>query len=253
MKKFKKLIPALCMLLVSAVMLGSTTFAWFSMNTTVTASGMKVEAKSDAKFLQIKNTGAWNDTDAFTSVTLEAAKKSIYPTMPVKAIAEDNKSITPFDGTTLVWVSTYSTDPSDATAGVGTSNNYTKVTDTVEDNYALKVDFTVRLKPNSGAAEAANLKVTNVKFTATTQNDADITDGLSSCLRVLFVCGENKVVWKDGAYVVGKADSILANKVTTTDLTVTAYVYYDGSDSNCVTNKALTPDEYSLEFTLGVA
>ena len=253
MKKFKKLIPALCMLLVSAVMLGSTTFAWFSMNTTVTASGMKVEAKSDAKFLQIKNTGAWNDTDAFTSVTLTAAKKSIYPTMPVKSIAEDSKSVTPFHGTTLVWVSTYSTDPSNATAGVGTSNNYSNVTDNVADNHALKVDFTVRLKPNSGATEATNLKVTNVKFTATTQTDADIVDGLSSCLRVLFVCGENKVVWKDGAYVVGKADSILADKVTTTDLTVTAYVYYDGSDSNCVTNKALTPDEYSLEFTLGVA
>ncbi|MCI6733736.1 MAG: hypothetical protein MR437_01520 [Clostridiales bacterium] len=141
--------------------------------------------------------------------------------MPVKAIAEDKKSVTPFDGTSLVWVSTYSTDPSNATAGVGTSNNYSDVTLNVADNHALKVDFTVRLKPNSGATAANNLKVTNVRFTATTQSE-DITDGLSSSLRVLFVCGENKVVWKHGEYVVGKADSVLADTVTTDDLTVTA-------------------------------
>ena len=40
----KKLIPAMCLLLVSAVLMGTSTFAWFTMNTTVTASGMKVNA-----------------------------------------------------------------------------------------------------------------------------------------------------------------------------------------------------------------
>ena len=41
----KKLIPALALLLVSAVMLGTSSFAWFSMNTQVTVSGMSVTAK----------------------------------------------------------------------------------------------------------------------------------------------------------------------------------------------------------------
>ena len=35
----KKLIPAICLLLVSAVMLGTSTFAWFSMNATVAVTG----------------------------------------------------------------------------------------------------------------------------------------------------------------------------------------------------------------------
>ena len=62
----KKLIPALCMLLIAAAMLGTSTYAWFSMNTTVTATGMQVKAKSDAKFLQIAQTAtAWNDSDCF--------------------------------------------------------------------------------------------------------------------------------------------------------------------------------------------
>jgi len=53
MKKFKKLIPAFCMLLVSAIMLGSSTFAWFSMNNKVTATGMSVEAKANTMFAVI--------------------------------------------------------------------------------------------------------------------------------------------------------------------------------------------------------
>ena len=40
----KKLIPAMCLLLVSAVLMGTSTFAWFTMNTTVSASGMQVNA-----------------------------------------------------------------------------------------------------------------------------------------------------------------------------------------------------------------
>lgn len=53
MKKFKKLIPAICMLLVSAIILGGSTFAWFSMNDKVTATGMSVTAKTNTKFLVI--------------------------------------------------------------------------------------------------------------------------------------------------------------------------------------------------------
>lgn len=43
----KKLIPALCMLLVAACLMGTSTYAWFSANTQVTASGMSVKAASD--------------------------------------------------------------------------------------------------------------------------------------------------------------------------------------------------------------
>lgn len=62
MKKFKKLIPALCMLLVSAVLVGTSTYAWFSMNDQVTAAGLQVTAKTDQPYLII-GTGE-NDTVA---------------------------------------------------------------------------------------------------------------------------------------------------------------------------------------------
>ncbi len=53
MKKFRKLVPAFAMLLVSATVLASTTFAWFSMNNKVTATGMEVTAKANTQYLVI--------------------------------------------------------------------------------------------------------------------------------------------------------------------------------------------------------
>lgn len=56
MKKFRKLVPAFAMLLVSATVLASTTFAWFSMNNKVTATGMEVTAKANTQYLVIAKT-----------------------------------------------------------------------------------------------------------------------------------------------------------------------------------------------------
>jgi len=41
----RKMIPAVIMLLISAMLVGTSTYAWFSMNRTVTVTGMKVTAK----------------------------------------------------------------------------------------------------------------------------------------------------------------------------------------------------------------
>ena len=51
MKKFKKLIPAMVMLLIAAMLMGTTTYAWFSMNNKVTVSGMEVRTKVSSSLL----------------------------------------------------------------------------------------------------------------------------------------------------------------------------------------------------------
>lgn len=51
MKATKKIIPALVMLLVSAVLLSTASYAWFSMNKEVTATGMSVTAKVSSNLL----------------------------------------------------------------------------------------------------------------------------------------------------------------------------------------------------------
>ena len=52
-KKSKRLVFAIVMLLISAVSLSTASFAWFSMNTSVEASGIYFESYSDQLFLQI--------------------------------------------------------------------------------------------------------------------------------------------------------------------------------------------------------
>ena len=55
MKKFKKLIPAFCAMLVSAAMLGTSTYAWFSVNQQVEATGMSVKATVNTEYFVISN------------------------------------------------------------------------------------------------------------------------------------------------------------------------------------------------------
>ena len=74
MKKFRKLLPALSMLLISALLMGSSTFAWFSMNTTVTATGMSVTAEAPTSLLISKTsaTAGFGSTVALTNANNEA-------------------------------------------------------------------------------------------------------------------------------------------------------------------------------------
>lgn len=89
MKKFSKLIPAFCMLLISAMLMGTSTFAWFSMNKTVTATGMTVTAKSNSTFLLINNDGK-KGTEMTTNTAEIAAKApasvELYPVAFFKTV-----------------------------------------------------------------------------------------------------------------------------------------------------------------------
>ncbi|MBO7473005.1 MAG: hypothetical protein J6U00_03220, partial [Ruminococcus sp.] len=62
----KKLIPAAMMLAVSASMLATSTYAWFSMNKTVTVSSMSISAKSADPIIEISANGT-NYFNALTS------------------------------------------------------------------------------------------------------------------------------------------------------------------------------------------
>lgn len=70
MKKFKKLIPAFCAMLLSACMLGTTTYAWFSVNKKVTATGLSVTAQANTQYFVIETTTSGANPNTFgTAVT----------------------------------------------------------------------------------------------------------------------------------------------------------------------------------------
>ena len=258
----KKLIPALCMLLVAASLLGTSTYAWFSMNETVTAQGMKVTAISDSKFLQIRaSTATWNNNDPFTEVTFSASEvPALKPTHPATSLSD--QTMTPFStgAAAPVWVTAFSANPNESTAKYGT---YAQITGNIETaGYALMESVVVRLKPSSNSANssitASDLKVTGVKITPV----GDAADALAPALRVLFECGSKRVLWAPGDDKIsgtaddvftGSSNAVLVPSLSTGDTEITIYVFYDGTDSACTTNNALDPKQYTVDFSLGFA
>ena len=63
MLKNKRILVAVAMLLISATLLSTASYAWFAMNTRVSADGLNVGAYSDSLFLQISKDNTDYDTE----------------------------------------------------------------------------------------------------------------------------------------------------------------------------------------------
>ena len=139
MKGMKKLIPALCLLLVSAILMGTSTYAWFSMNGTVTATGMKVKAQADEGIL-IK-TASINFGDYATVVP--AAAKTFKSTTDVNmATGTAVYPVSTIDAST--WYKNNSDEFDDAKAAQA-AGTYTEVTAT--SGYYAKFGFKLLRSP----------------------------------------------------------------------------------------------------------
>lgn len=231
----KKLIPAICMTLIAAVMLASSTFAWFSMNTTVTATDMQVVAKSDNTYLLISSTKSTADAiqgDNDTTTALTVANPKVYPCAPVTSDTETSK----LPGTAIVTGTNASTVGNWYTASAGASNkadidwDTAKVLTTFE---GFVIQKTVYLTVAKGANAANNLKVT-----PTIAKSGESGTSVDAA-RVL-------ITTSDGGFAILKKDSgavdISGGNTNLTDstvLTVNIYIYIDGNDATVNTNNAV--------------
>lgn len=265
MKKFKKLIPALCMLLVSAVMLGTTTFAWFSMNNKVTANNMQVVAKSDNTYLLI-GTGD-NDTaeeiQAITNGTtvdlsVSDTDAKVYPSRPAQDATEagylavDKLNI---DGSkvTTAGVAVNSKATAAAATNWFTASALNSGASTIDGTSARQltaakfsqyvIKKTVYLTVAAGANSAKNL---SVEATITGKEPGK----KFSAVKVL-VATETGMAILDSANKTSTAiGSETALITSTTVVAVDIYIYYDGNDSTVFTNGSvnLTGATISLDF-----
>jgi len=178
-KSFRKLIPTFVMLVITAALVGTSTFAWFSMNTTVTVTGMQVDIKSNNTYLLV-NTGANDTADEIQSagvttvaLTVTDLESKVYPSSPilagyVSATAETDNSIHKYfaSGTTTVtskataetqanWFTAQNNNPGNANDSV---KNVTTLTAGDFSDYVIK--RTAYLTVAEGADAANNLTVT---------------------------------------------------------------------------------------------
>lgn len=222
----KKLFPAICMTLVAAAMFATSTFAWFSMNTTVTATGMQVSAKTDNAYLIISAGGTLSGNAISATGSVNA---QLYPVKPVGALSSTNIE------TNASWGTAISTNPNDA----NTSAEVTPLNDSATlTNYVAKQSFMVGIVAGSGTV-TNDLKLKTLTI-------SDVNDGIT----VVVVCGSN--LYSHNADVESGSEK-LADKsaVTTTGVKVDVYIYIDGSNANVKTaNAANLSGSITLQFTI---
>lgn len=218
MKKFKKLIPALCMLLVSAVLMGTSTYAWFSMNKTVHATGMTVTAKSNATYLLIGDNAdiATNKTGLNTTV---AAKKQGTDALcyPVAFSAAGATLGTAPDQITVAANGWYTASNGNSANATDDTKNYKTVSEG-ESSYMLTYKVWLTLSTDSEAYTNGKIKVTLQTHTG--------DDAIKAVVKIGNEYFALAAVDNNGTTTVN------ANLSSTTATEVTIYVYVDGTSTN---------------------
>lgn len=230
----KQLVAAIAMVLVAAVALGSSTYAWFVSNNKVTGTTTNISAQSNSAYLVIDKEKTKATSKSEYSYQTEAGiKKALYPAQVIA------------DG---VWESAYAADTKRATEKADTRFTIKSAGKTegsaeaaVAEEYAITDKFFIGTGTYDG--EFKDLKVTNVELSAPSTN-------IANAMRVLVKCGTNWQVWRYDA-ASGKGVQVITYKTTAADevalsgqstviassvkkgedAEVDVYVYYDGADA----------------------
>lgn len=272
MKATKKLIPTIVLLLISAVMFSTASYAWFAINETAEVTGLQIGAKTSTN-LFVKGVGDAT-TDYNTSKAIVIAAGDAKTVLPTHA-----------DTTTLnaiKWAAKIGTSFTDGTEKADDSDNkealtlsqaypensnyvFGQATDVntngrwVGEYFFLKVGYELYAQ----ADKDKTLTVESVTFPAIAATNQD----LFKSLRVLVV-GENGFVLAQPDADGGKVD-VTGTKTITTALNtnkenstapakgagslVDVYVYFDGADTtnNKASNYIATLAE-GIQVTFGM-
>lgn len=249
------------MVCVAAVALGSSTYAWFASNNSVTAEKMNVTATADVKFLEIQNVGI-----DFTGGTVavdadEAGSKTDYklsPVTPMQLTAMDKSGtentvldvkIAGTNGTDgygdgFAWK--WTTASSGISSAKGSDAAWTNADVTSEDaKYYLLNNFKFRMT-------VEGVTTTNLYASEVTLDDAITSKAMDEAVRVMIV-GANGIqiydagtkVWSyfnaDGTAYTGDGNafgliSSVAYQADNADgQAVKVFVYYEGDDAELYT------------------
>ena len=261
MKKFRKLLPALSMLLISALLMGSSTFAWFSMNTTVSATGMKATAVAPSSLL----ISVTNSTTGFGSTVELQNEKTMASSITPTYFNKDTVTGSP-DWTYNFYKLTDSASASvdqngqltgtHASAGFSDATTYTK---TEADHYQDEV----WLKLEGKSVEAGKNYVLTFKANYT----AEVSQAIKNAMHILIVNKTDGNIVLD--YDMGSDNteenlSVNASAETKQNLTITAsngstldvknlaiYYFLSGKDNDCKNTNISSDTNLSVTLTFG--
>lgn len=261
-KALRKLIPTLVMVLIAASMVGTSTYAWFSMNTTVSVTGMQVEVKSDETFLLV-NTGD-NDTAAeiqtagvsTVALTVSDSQAKVYPSAPALTSAEAAYLTTAGKTVAGATIETAGVVVDNAAKAQTVTNWYTAKAETVSDEAMLAgsarqlttfdgyvIRRTAYLTVAAGANDANNLSVTAEITQKSTGNDIAAT-------KIIVMTDDGGYAILDSAHTTADIKGSNTAITDATVRTVQIYIYYDGNEEHVYTNNKanLTGTTISISF-----
>ena len=230
--KFKRLIPALAMLLVSAILLGTSTFAWFSMNTQVTAESISITAKSNARYLLINDDGtAASGSDSLTLTT----DATVYPAKFLATGATLGSSPNQITVANNGWYTANNRNSNNATNSV---YNYQNVTEADADYMATDTMYLTLSADSESWDKYVKVTVTKASGDAAGSMVLKITNGSTTSYVDIGAGGIT--------YIDCSSDE-LAN---TGCITVVAYTYIDGTSTNVYSDFTGAPASLTATFSL---
>lgn len=275
----KQLLAAVAMVLVAAVALGSSTYAWFAANSNVTAEGMSVNAQAENGLIIANSDGStWGSTAQATvgSATLyPISTKDTTTWYHAVSTAQDNAQASQD-------ASKYTQPITGVSNGVGyqeTGNDSVYSYDDGDLGYYLLNTFKIK----SSAADMSGVKLYVNKVTITDSDSTVSSGSLNKSLRVAVVLSGDKTENVQNVYIfaptsdstttykVGGNDKAdYTCKVAATDLntetaitsvsasnpiTASVYVYYEGEDAACKSTNivGITPDTLNVSVQFGTA
>ncbi len=249
MKSLKaQFIGAIAMVLVAAIAMGSSTYAWFAMNSEVTATGMQVKATSEGGLvISDVQANAWSSTASAHA----ASATSLVPTSHgIVASTDDgwyHNSSLDADNATAYATTEYSTltlaytdSTGGKSAGIGYVDTDTNATYTAAADKAYHLKNVFFIKTSAEAMTNTNLVIKNVEVTS-----GSAMIDLDASLRVAIVAGGNTYIYApiadaDGTnptytyYVKGNTTATVAYEPTKTTAGGTGTgAYLAGKDLAC--------------------
>lgn len=232
MKSMKKLIPAIAMLIISAVLLSTASYAWFSMNKVVTATGMQVEAKASSSLIITKlSTEIPNATSTQTTLTPPEGKITL---IDVTHISGDDTWTTYSNGLKTV-TNRHAIDP---TNGKAAEYTWGPVANNEGTSTYYYVDYVVYI-----ASKDAEMTGQKIKATI---GEASGAPGFKDAVAVDFYIGESASgdTYKgtshagdtDGVVLSLDEEGTIPKAAADGFLTVTMRVYIDGAVDTVNTN-----------------
>lgn len=234
----KQLIAAVAMVLVAAVALGSSTYAWFVQSSQVTAAGMTVQAAAESGIeISYANTNTWGSV-----ATSNASTGVLYPTSTNDVTNWYHAKANASTATTAL-NDTYEKLTLDPTAGTTTAGS----------KYFLLTEYTIR---SASAVAAANLTIDTVTASTTGSNSTNLNKALRVAIVIPGDMDDSKkqkvhiyapnggdtsyTIW-DGTKATGPDVNVTANTGSTAEtttvsvpkagVTVKVYAWYEGEDT----------------------